>query len=121
MSPAGLWGRPLQGKRFRSTLTGIVRPNVVESTGPLKARAFRLSRPSCSYASFTQTHSCGPALAAQSPISNSRSAAMSDDLFLQTQGDQFITRAGDVVKLHGVGLGGWLNMENFIVGFPATE
>jgi endoglucanase len=46
---------------------------------------------------------------------------MSDDLFLQTRGNQFVTRAGNEVRPHGVGLGGWLNMENFIIGFPATE
>lgn len=46
---------------------------------------------------------------------------MPDDLFLQAQNDRFVTRRGNEVKLHGVGLGGWLNMENFIVGFPATE
>ena len=46
---------------------------------------------------------------------------MPDNPFLQIQGNQFVARGGDVVKLHGVGLGGWLNMENFIVGFPATE
>jgi endoglucanase len=46
---------------------------------------------------------------------------MSSGVFLQTRGSQFVTRAGDPIKLHGIGLGGWLNMENFIVGFPATE
>lgn len=46
---------------------------------------------------------------------------MHDDIFLQVSGDKFVTRAGTPVKLHGVGMGGWLNMENFIVGFPATE
>lgn len=46
---------------------------------------------------------------------------MSRDAFLQTSGSQFVTRGGTPVKLHGIGLGGWLNMENFIVGFPATE
>jgi endoglucanase len=46
---------------------------------------------------------------------------MSTDVLLQTRGTQFVTRDGTPVKLHGIGLGGWLNMENFIVGFPATE
>lgn len=46
---------------------------------------------------------------------------MSDDVFLQVRGDRFVTRGGSPVKLHAVGLGAWLNMENFIVGFPATE
>ncbi len=43
------------------------------------------------------------------------------DIALKTVGDQFVTQAGTPVKLHGVGLGGWLNLENFIVGIPATE
>lgn len=46
---------------------------------------------------------------------------MPDDVFLQTAGNQFVTRGGEPVKLHGVGLGGWLNMENYILGFPGTE
>jgi len=46
---------------------------------------------------------------------------MSDDVLLQTRGSQFITRGGTPVKLHGIGLGGWLNMENYILGFPGTE
>lgn len=29
--------------------------------------------------------------------------------------------AGEVVHLRGVSVGGWLNMENFIVGYPSTE
>lgn len=30
--------------------------------------------------------------------------------------------AGDrPVVLRGVGLGGWMNMENFITGYPGTE
>ena len=46
---------------------------------------------------------------------------MAENKFLQTRGDRLVTRGGERVKLHGVGIGGWLNMENFIVGFPATE
>ncbi len=46
---------------------------------------------------------------------------MPDDAFLQTEGNQFTTRAGGQVKLHGIGLGGWLNLENYILGFPGTE
>src|ERR1700730_2111137 len=55
------------------------------------------------------------------PTRNTRSRAMSDDVFLQTAGNQFVNRAGESVKLHGIGLGGWLNMENYILGFPGTE
>ncbi len=41
--------------------------------------------------------------------------------FLKTHLDQVRNGAGQVVTLRGVGLGGWMNMENFITGFPANE
>src|SRR5919197_5990116 len=44
-----------------------------------------------------------------------------DDVQLQTAGPKIVTRAGRVVTLRGVGLGGWMNMENFVTGYPATE
>src|SRR5262245_8081957 len=47
--------------------------------------------------------------------------ATSNNAYLQTSGTQFVTRDGDPVKLHGIGLGGWLNLENYILGFPGTE
>lgn len=40
---------------------------------------------------------------------------------LQVSGSRLIDGAGHVVQLAGVGLGGWMNMENFITGFPSTE
>ncbi|MCI2416852.1 glycoside hydrolase family 5 protein [Saccharopolyspora sp. K220] len=40
---------------------------------------------------------------------------------LHVAGHQLVTAAGEPVRLRGVGLGGWLNMENFITGFPSTE
>lgn len=40
---------------------------------------------------------------------------------LCTDGGRIRTRAGTPVMLRGVGLGGWMNMENFITGYPATE
>ncbi|HVT82646.1 MAG TPA: cellulase family glycosylhydrolase, partial [Phycisphaerae bacterium] len=46
---------------------------------------------------------------------------MSDEVFLQVRGNDLVTKAGRRVMLKGVGLGGWMNMENFITGFPATE
>ena len=46
---------------------------------------------------------------------------MNDNILLQTSGMQIATRAGNPLKLRGVGLGGWMNMENFITGYPATE
>ena len=46
---------------------------------------------------------------------------MHDDVFLQCRGADVVTRSGKKVMLKGVGLGGWMNMENFITGYPATE
>jgi endoglucanase len=45
----------------------------------------------------------------------------SQDAFLKVNQNQIVNRAGQAVALHGVGLGGWMNMENFITGFPANE
>jgi aryl-phospho-beta-D-glucosidase BglC (GH1 family) len=40
---------------------------------------------------------------------------------LRTHGDAIVDGDGTRVVLRGVGLGGWMNMENFITGYPATE
>jgi endoglucanase len=32
-----------------------------------------------------------------------------------------VNQAGEIVVLRGFGLGGWMNMENFITGYPANE
>src|SRR3954454_179318 len=40
---------------------------------------------------------------------------------LRVDGDRVVDGAGASVVLHGVGLGGWMNMENFITGYPANE
>ena len=40
---------------------------------------------------------------------------------LRVHGDHLRNAAGETVRLRGVGLGGWMNMENFITGYPATE
>ena len=40
---------------------------------------------------------------------------------LRVQGDAVIDAEGAPVLLRGVGLGGWMNMENFITGYPANE
>ncbi len=45
----------------------------------------------------------------------------SQKTFLMVERDQIRNGAGEPVILHGVGLGGWMNMENFITGFPANE
>lgn len=41
--------------------------------------------------------------------------------WLSTSGPSIITEDGQAIALRGVGLGGWLNMENFITGYPYTE
>jgi endoglucanase len=40
---------------------------------------------------------------------------------LRVDGDAIVDGEGNRVMLRGVGLGGWMNMENFITGYPATE
>jgi endoglucanase len=40
---------------------------------------------------------------------------------LTTEGSRFVTPDGTVVRLRGVCLGGWLNMENFITGYSGNE
>jgi endoglucanase len=41
--------------------------------------------------------------------------------FLNVEKNKIKNQSGEEVALHGVGLGGWMNMENFITGFPANE
>ena len=41
--------------------------------------------------------------------------------WLRTSGPDVVQPDGTPVRLRGVGIGGWLNMENFITGYPATE
>lgn len=43
------------------------------------------------------------------------------DVWLRVRGDQLVRGDGTPVVLQGVGLGGWMNMENFITGYPAAE
>ncbi len=40
---------------------------------------------------------------------------------LHVSGDEIVRSDGAPVVLRGVGLGGWMNMENFITGYPASE
>lgn len=42
-------------------------------------------------------------------------------MWIKVDGDRLVDASGRPVLLAGVGLGGWLNMENFITGYPATE
>ena len=41
--------------------------------------------------------------------------------WLKTRGPAIVTEDGEPIRLRGVGVGGWLNMENFITGYPYTE
>ncbi|KAL9617479.1 MAG: hypothetical protein Q9160_007742 [Pyrenula sp. 1 TL-2023] len=40
---------------------------------------------------------------------------------LKVQGDQVVNSNGESVTLRGAALGGWMNMENFITGYPGHE
>jgi endoglucanase len=40
---------------------------------------------------------------------------------LQTEGNRFVDGDGVPIRLRGVGLGGWMNMENFVTGYSANE
>src|SRR5215831_16549777 len=48
-----------------------------------------------------------------------RSEPMAD--VLQVNGTELVDSGGRAVRLRGVGLGGWMNMENFITGYSGTE
>ena len=41
--------------------------------------------------------------------------------YLRAVGPRFIDPAGQPVLLRGIGLGGWMCMENFVTGYPGTE
>jgi len=41
--------------------------------------------------------------------------------FLQVNGDQIVREAGGSIALRGVCIGGWMNMEEFINGYPGSE
>jgi len=41
--------------------------------------------------------------------------------WIRVDGDRLVDESGATVVLKGVGLGGWMNMENFVTGYPGTE
>jgi len=47
--------------------------------------------------------------------------ASSDSGFLRVKGSEIVDGRGEVVRLRGFCLGGWMNMEGFIVGYPSSE
>src|SRR6185437_1114786 len=46
---------------------------------------------------------------------------MNDLPWLRVPGADIVDEDGRTVRLTGVGLGGWMNMENFITGYPGNE
>jgi hypothetical protein len=40
---------------------------------------------------------------------------------LRVEGEKILDAEGNAVILRGAGLGGWMNMENFITGYPGHE
>ena len=40
---------------------------------------------------------------------------------LTVRGDQIVDGSGNIVSLRGYNIGGWMNMENFLTGYPGTE
>lgn len=47
--------------------------------------------------------------------------AITSTALLRTAGRRFVDQEGATVRLRGVAVGGWLNMENFITGYSANE
>lgn len=41
--------------------------------------------------------------------------------WIRVSGTDLVDESGSPVRLAGVGLGGWMNMENFITGYPGNE
>ena len=41
--------------------------------------------------------------------------------WIRVEGDRLVDESGSTVVLTGVGLGGWMNMENFVTGYPGSE
>ncbi|MHB1498685.1 MAG: glycoside hydrolase family 5 protein [Acidimicrobiales bacterium] len=46
---------------------------------------------------------------------------MGGSAWLAVEGSRLVNGSGESVVLRGVSAGGWLNMENFIIGYPSTE
>ena len=46
---------------------------------------------------------------------------MTELSWITVDGDRLVDASGTPIVLSGVGLGGWMNMENFITGYPGNE
>ncbi|KAG8840427.1 Endo-1,4-beta-xylanase 5, partial [Serendipita sp. 411] len=46
---------------------------------------------------------------------------MSAPAILKVKGDKIVDGEGNPVLMRGAGLGGWMNQENFITGYPGRE
>lgn len=46
---------------------------------------------------------------------------MDRQAWISVEGDRLVDAPGHPITLAGFGLGGWMNMENFITGYPGTE
>ena len=44
-----------------------------------------------------------------------------NEILIRVQGNRLVRGSSTPIALRGVGLGGWMNMENFITGYPANE
>src|ERR1039457_1169676 len=51
----------------------------------------------------------------------SREQIVVNSAMIGVDGTSLRTASGDSIVLRGIGLGGSLNMENFIIGYPGTE
>src|SRR4051794_22810592 len=68
------------------------------------------------YGSAVRRSSAGrPATGTKDPMPDTPSRP------LRTEGTQFVDADGRPIRLKGVNVGGWLNMENFITGYAANE
>ena len=47
--------------------------------------------------------------------------AASSARMLRTEGTKIVDASGQPIRLKGVNIGGWLNMENFITGYAGNE
>src|SRR5262245_60912359 len=54
-------------------------------------------------------------------MADGSAGALREADWLRVDGDRLRNQTGEVVTLTGFGLGGWMNMENFITGYPGNE